>query len=390
MHRVFKGLHHLAGQRGQAREDIDRSLLNAVFVDEGDVAIPHLDRDRHQHGIAGDFHEVGSHVERHRVEDHLGVNLFGEVRELNLRSGLQLGELLQAVELLGLQRRTVRAKTQALQPVGAREARRLVRHAHLLVECQARVRGIEQGILFGAVHGHVEFVAHAGVDEFDDDFLADPVDVAVPPVFKRKRRGLAAAFFYGALVGSTRGMGVDLIGLAVHDVNPAAIRSPAGHSRREMLVGIGDALVVLFFIFVFFGVRSGVAALPERFNKVVAFFVVRELFEGRAFFVGNDPDHVLFEPLLVGLGQLVLERLLIPLFLLFRGRTLERIYGIGRLSLGSGRAGLARRRLRPERACSGPDSPGPAGLGPVGPERERRRPTDLQIRAEFAKRLDTK
>jgi hypothetical protein len=69
-------------------------------------------------------------------------------------------------------------------------------------------------------------------------------------------------------------MRVNLIGLAVHDVDAAPIRLPAWDAGSEMLVGVGDSLVVLFFVFVLFGVRSGIATLPELLNEVISFFVV--------------------------------------------------------------------------------------------------------------------
>ena len=124
-------------------------------------------------------------------------------------------------------------------------------------------------------------------------------------------------------------MRVDLVGLAVNDVDAAAIGSPAGHARREMLFGVGNALVVLFLIFVLFGVGRGVAALPEGFDEVVALLVVGELLESRALFVGDDVDYVLFQPLLVGLAQFLFQatRILLPLFFV-RG-PLERIHGVG-------------------------------------------------------------
>ncbi len=94
-------------------------------------------------------------------------------------------------------------------------------------------------------------------------------------------------------------MRFDLIGLAEYDVHASAIGFPARNACREMLVGVGNALVVLFLIFVLFGVGSGIAALPEGFDEIVAFFVVGELLESGALFVGDDPDYVLFQPLLI-------------------------------------------------------------------------------------------
>ena len=97
-------------------------------------------------------------------------------------------------------------------------------------------------------------------------------------------------------------MRINFIRLAIDDVDAAAIGSPAGNARREVLVGVSDALVVLFLIFVLFGVRRGIAALPEGFDEVVALLVVGELFEGGALFVGDDADDVFFQPLLIGLA----------------------------------------------------------------------------------------
>jgi hypothetical protein len=92
-----------------------------------------------------------------------------------------------------------------------------------------------------------------------------------------------------------------------------------------MLVGVGNALVVLFFEFVLFGIGRGIAALPEGFNEVVALFVVGELLEGGPLFVCDDVGDVFVEPLLVGLAQFLLEGAGILLALLLVGRPLEGI-----------------------------------------------------------------
>src|ERR1700680_3569269 len=125
-------------------------------------------------------------------------------------------------------------------------------------------------------------------------------------------------------------MGIDFIGLAEDDVHASAIGFPPRDACREVLVGVGDSLVVLFLIFVLFGVGRGIAALPEGLDKVVAFLVVRELPESCAFLVGDDPDYVLVQPFLVGLAQFLFEGTLVLLLLLLGVRTRERIYGIGR------------------------------------------------------------
>src|ERR1019366_1707900 len=153
--------------------------------------------------------------------------------------------------------------------------------------------------------------------------LPNALDVAIAPCFKREGRGLAAAFFHGALVAAAGGMGVNLIRRPKHDVHPAAIGLPTGDAGRVVLVGIRDTPVVLFFKLVLFGVGRGIAALPEGLNELVALFVVRELHEGGFFFVGDNPAHVLVQPLPISLAQLNFERLGVGLPLLFRDWTLS-------------------------------------------------------------------
>src|SRR4051812_43390670 len=96
-------------------------------------------------------------------------------------------------------------------------------------------------------------------------------------------------------------MGFDFVGLAEDDVDTAAVGLPSRDASGEVLVGIGDALVVLFFVFVLFGVRRGIAALPEGFNEVIALLVIRELLEGGALFVSDDVGDVFVQPLSIGL-----------------------------------------------------------------------------------------
>src|SRR5258708_40187153 len=133
---------------------------------------------------------------------------------------------------------------------------------------------------------------------------------------------MSAALFYGTLVAATGGMGINFIGRPKHDVRPAAFGLPAGDACRVVLLSIRDTPAVLFFKLVLLGVRRGIAALPEGFNELLALFVVRELHEGGFLFVGDNPAHVLVQPLPISLAQLNLERLGIGLPLFFRDRTL--------------------------------------------------------------------
>ena len=303
---VFESLDDFASQCREPAEDVDRAALDAFFVDEGDVAILHLDRD------GTSTVSLVTFTKSERTSKGIGLRMTFEltssVRSVNLILGA-------CCSLANCSRRSNSLLCRFVLS-GPRPSRSMpppLKRCALFAMpiCSQMVRPalgvISEGIFFGAVHGHVIFAAHAGVDEFDDDFLADAFNVAVAPCFEGEGRGLAAAFFHGALVGAARGMGLNFIGLAEDDVDAAAIGLPSGNAGGEMLVGIGNALVVLFFIFVLFGVGRGIAALPEGFNEVVALLVVGELLEGGALFVGDDVGDVLGQPLLVGLAQFLLE-----------------------------------------------------------------------------------
>src|ERR1700674_1037000 len=81
------------------------------------------------------------------------------------------------------------------------------------------------------------------------------------------------------------------------------------HSGSEMLIGVRDAAVVLFFEVVVRKIGITAAAEPKLFNELLTLFVRVQLQESLALFRRDDIDSVLVEPLLVGSVQL-LERLL--------------------------------------------------------------------------------
>src|SRR5690349_12754355 len=117
-----------------------------------------------------------------------------------------------------------------------------------------------------------------------------------------------------------------LVSGTVHDVNAAAVGLPSGNSGGKMLVGVGYAPVKLVLVRVVHAVRSGVAALPELLDKLIALFVVAQFQKSFALLVGNDPAYVLVEPFLVGLAQLDVQRLFVPFALLLGDGALERVF----------------------------------------------------------------
>src|ERR1700733_12874303 len=237
LNRIFKGLNDLAGQCGDSAEDVDRTALDAVLVLEGDVAVFNLDSNRNQNRVAGYAHKVGANIERHEVVSDFAGDDFFQIFELNGRGCLKFGKLLEAVELLGLQVLVERTSAQLLQ-AAISEAVDLARHAHLLIERKAGVRRVLEGVFFGPVDRHVIVVTHAGVDEFDHYFLANTLDVAIAPRFKRERGSLATAFFLRAFVGTAGGVRIDLIGWTKDDVHVAPVSLPAGDAGREVLAGV--------------------------------------------------------------------------------------------------------------------------------------------------------
>ena len=68
-------------------------------------------------------------------------------------------------------------------------------------------------------------------------------------------------------------MRLDLVRRSVRDVDAAAVGLPAGNAGGVMLVGVGDAAVVLFLELVLDGVRRGIAAQPELLDELLALFV---------------------------------------------------------------------------------------------------------------------
>ena len=70
-----------------------------------------------------------------------------------------------------------------------------------------------------------------------------------------------------------------------------------------MLVGIGDALVILLAIFVFVSIRIGIAPAPEFLDEAFALVVGSEFLESLPLFVGDDVGDVLVQPVLVGFFQ---------------------------------------------------------------------------------------
>ena len=137
----------------------------------------------------------------------------------------------------------------------------------------------------------------AGIHELDFDVFANAVEVAVVPRLEGKV-AVSPPPFLGALIIATGGMGADLLRRAEVDVNVAPVGLPARLAGGIMLVGVCDAPVVLLAELVVGRIGIGIAAQPELLNKSVALFVVAQVYEGFALFVGNDVGDVLLSQVL--------------------------------------------------------------------------------------------
>src|SRR5205823_4153578 len=122
--------------------------------------------------------------------------------------------------------------------------------------------------------------------------------IAITPGLKGIGGGAAAAFFLWPVIMAATGMRVNAVRRAKDDVDPAAVGSPSRNAGGEVLVGVGDAAIVLVLKFVFDGIRSGIAPEPELFNELVALFIVCKLLECLQLFAGDDPLDVILKPLL--------------------------------------------------------------------------------------------
>ena len=126
-------------------------------------------------------------------------------------------------------------------------------------------------------------------------------------------------------------MRINFVRGAVRDVDATAIRLPSGNAGSVVLVGVGDAAIVLFLKFVFEGVRRGVAAQPELFDELLALFVGTQTLPCGALFVRDDVSDVLVQPLAVGRLQLFAQLFFALSLLLFGERLGD---GLASLSIG--------------------------------------------------------
>src|SRR6185437_10397649 len=157
--------------------------------------------------------------------------------------------------------------------------------------------------------------ALAGIDELQIDVLADAFQIAVVPYLERIGRRRTATLFHGPLVLAAGGMRLLIVRWPPRNIDVAAVRQIAGLAGGEVVVGIRDAGKDLVAVFIVRGIRVGIPPAPEVLDEGVALLIVRQVLEGLALGVRDNPVHVLIEPLLVVALQFLLKFLLLLEFL---------------------------------------------------------------------------
>ena len=101
-------------------------------------------------------------------------------------------------------------------------------------------------------------------------------------------------------------MGFNLIRFSKRYVNSPTICPPTRDSGGIMLIGVCNPAVMLFLEFVVSSPLIGIAAGPELLYKILTLLFGLEVLKDVFFFVGDDVDYILLQPLLVILGTLLL------------------------------------------------------------------------------------
>jgi len=137
------------------------------------------------------------------------------------------------------------------------------------------------------------------------------------PNLEREGGRLAAALFCRPLVVSAAGVGLNAVGLAVCNIDMTAVGLPSRLACGKVLVGIGDAGIVLFAKLIVRGVRVRIASQPEVLDERIPFFVIAQVFERLQLGIRDDPVNVLVDPLLIDAVQFALDFLLLlePFFI---------------------------------------------------------------------------
>src|ERR1019366_9558872 len=166
------------------------------------------------------------------------------VFKFDWRRSKELGSYLDAVELFALSGVTHGAAADVFNAV-ALEPVCLVLMVHLLILSKAGAGDMQQGVFLAAVDRKVVVAALAGIHKLDVYVLPDSLEITVMPHFERERSGVAATLFRGSVVAAAGGMGINVVGFAVGDVDVATVSLPPRLAGRKVLVCVSDAPVAI-------------------------------------------------------------------------------------------------------------------------------------------------
>src|SRR5262245_40081981 len=106
-------------------------------------------------------------------------------------------------------------------------------------------------------------------------------------------------------------MGLDLVRFSPGNVDATTISLPTGNAGGKVLVGVGDAFVILIAVFVFLGVRIRIAAAPEILNEILPLLIRGQGIKSLFLIFGDDVSDVRIDPFLIRVLQLRLYRTLL-------------------------------------------------------------------------------
>src|SRR4030095_13199120 len=155
---------------------------------------------------------------------------------------------------------------------------------------------MQHRILFVGAARNTILAAAGWIDKLNLDPRAYASQITIEPNFKWIRRRTTTTFVGRTVVITSRRVRFALIRFSIHDPDAPAIRFPSWYAGREMLIGIGNALVVFLFELVLIGVGVGIAPAPEFLDKPFPFIVGCQFFKSLPLFVRNDISDVLLKP----------------------------------------------------------------------------------------------
>ncbi len=292
-------MHRAPAQGTHPGKEVERGRVHSVLALKTQLIIGNLQCYGHQDCIAGDAQEIEAVVELDLVMNDARRYHFRQILKFHRRRLPNLSLQFETAKFIELgTARPVRRRCH-VRSICIGKPGRFGGHSLLLGESQASSGNVKQSVFFRGVGGQTEFASAAGIHKLQLYVLANALNIVVGPIFEGVGLCFTAALIQRALVVFPLRVALKRVGLTVHDVNAAAIGSPAGNAGRKMLIGISDAAIMLFFHRIIDRIRIGIAPLPELLDELLAFFVRLQCEKSFALGICNDEDDILVQPLFV-------------------------------------------------------------------------------------------